>query len=136
LKRFFNDTPRRPGIDFNSLHPKSEVQEITMSKPNMSRSRLVAGGFAATLGMAALSISLQAAAQQDAQQGGMEKCYGVALAGKNDCKAGPGTTCAATSRIDYQSNAWSMVPSGTCTEIETPHGKGSLESSDARIPQS
>ncbi len=57
----------------------------------------------------------------------MEKCYGVALAGENDCAAGPGTTCAGTSTVDYQGNAWSLVPAGTCEEIETPHGPGSLE---------
>jgi uncharacterized membrane protein len=57
----------------------------------------------------------------------MEKCYGVALAGKNDCAAGPGTTCAGTSTVDYQGNAWKLVPAGTCTDIETPHGPGSLE---------
>ena len=51
-----------------------------------------------------------------------EKCYGVALAGKNDCKAGPGTTCAGTSKVDYQGNAWKMVPTGTCTTVETPKG--------------
>ncbi len=106
-----------------------------MSRISVSKSHLLAGGIAATLGMAALSVSLQSVAQQDAEQE-MEKCYGVALAGKNDCKAGPGTTCAGTSKIDYQSNAWSMVPAGSCTEIETPHGGGSLEASDARIPQS
>lgn len=57
---------------------------------------------------------------------GMEKCYGVALAGKNDCKAGAGTTCAGTSKVDYQGNAWKMVKAGTCTKIETPKGPGSL----------
>lgn len=56
----------------------------------------------------------------------MEKCYGVALAGKNDCKAGPGTTCAGTSKVDYQGNAWKNVPKGTCTTIQTPKGMGSL----------
>lgn len=56
----------------------------------------------------------------------MEKCYGVALAGQNDCKAGPGTTCAATSTVDYQGNAWKLVPKGTCTSIQTPKGNGSL----------
>ena len=55
-----------------------------------------------------------------------EKCYGVSLAGKNDCAAGPGTTCAGTSKVDYQGNAWKYVPAGTCTTIETPKGKGSL----------
>ena len=56
----------------------------------------------------------------------MEKCYGVALAGKNDCKAGAGTTCAGTSKVDYQANAWKNVPAGTCTTIKTPKGTGSL----------
>ncbi len=56
----------------------------------------------------------------------MEKCYGVSLAGKNDCAAGPGTTCAGTSKVDYQGNAWKNVPAGTCTTIKTPKGMGSL----------
>jgi uncharacterized membrane protein len=56
----------------------------------------------------------------------MEKCYGVAMAGKNDCAAGPGTTCAGTSKMDYQKNAWKNVPAGTCVSIKTPHGMGSL----------
>ncbi|HYD63375.1 MAG TPA: DUF2282 domain-containing protein [Noviherbaspirillum sp.] len=56
-----------------------------------------------------------------------EKCYGVALAGKNDCAAGPGTTCAGTSKVDYQGNAWKNVPAGTCTSIKTPKGNGSLQ---------
>ena len=56
----------------------------------------------------------------------VEKCYGVSLAGKNDCAAGPGTTCAGTSVRDYQGNAWKNVPAGTCTSIQTPRGNGSL----------
>jgi len=56
----------------------------------------------------------------------MEKCYGVAMAGKNDCAAGPGTTCAGTSKADYQGNAWKSVAKGTCTSIKTPKGTGSL----------
>jgi uncharacterized membrane protein len=56
-----------------------------------------------------------------------ERCYGVSLAGKNDCAAGPGTTCAGTSKVDYQGNAWTFVPAGTCESIETPKGKGSLK---------
>lgn len=61
-----------------------------------------------------------------AQMTGKEKCYGVALAHQNDCKAGPGTTCAGTSKVNYQGNAWSLVPKGTCTSIKTPKGAGSL----------
>ena len=61
----------------------------------------------------------------------MEKCYGVALAGKNDCAAGPGTTCASTSKVDYQANSWKNVPAGTCTTIKTPKGMGSLTAGKA-----
>lgn len=61
-----------------------------------------------------------------AQSGGKEKCYGVAKAGKNDCAAGPGTSCAGTSTRDYQGDAWKLVDKGTCATIKTPKGKGSL----------
>jgi uncharacterized membrane protein len=56
----------------------------------------------------------------------MEKCYGVAKAGHNDCKAGAGTTCAASSKVDYQRDSWKLVPAGTCVHIKTPKGMGSL----------
>ena len=55
-----------------------------------------------------------------------EKCYGVALAGQNDCAAGPGTTCAGTSKVDYQGNAWKYVEKGSCAKMSTPKGMGSL----------
>lgn len=60
----------------------------------------------------------------------MEKCYGVALKGKNDCKAGAGTSCAGTSKMDYQGNAWKMVPAGSCVKMKSPTsptGFGQLE---------
>jgi uncharacterized membrane protein len=61
-----------------------------------------------------------------APQPNMDKCYGVSLAGHNDCKAGAGTSCAATSRINYQADAWKYVARGTCETIKTPKGHGSL----------
>lgn len=74
-----------------------------------------------------------------AGQSGKEKCYGIALAGENDCAAGPGTTCAATSTIDYQGNAWKLVPAGTCdvtflTTVDDREVKGSLESLSRDLP--
>ncbi len=63
---------------------------------------------------------------QDKGKKEAEKCYGVSMAGKNDCAAGPGTSCAGTSKVDYQGNAWKHVPKGTCTSIKTPKGMGSL----------
>ncbi len=64
-----------------------------------------------------------------AQSADKEHCYGVALKGKNDCKAGAGTTCAGTSKVDHQANAWSMVPKGTCEKTvskTSPTGYGQL----------
>ncbi|MBX3671794.1 MAG: DUF2282 domain-containing protein [Burkholderiales bacterium] len=69
--------------------------------------------------------------KKDMKEGAMEKCYGVSLAGKNDCAAGPGTSCAGTSKKDYQGNAWKHVPKGTCTSIKTPKGMGSLSPTKA-----
>ncbi len=69
-----------------------------------------------------------------------EKCYGVSLAGDNDCAAGEGTTCSGTSTVDYQGNAWTLVATGTCTEIELPAmadgtpRMGSLEPLDRDLP--
>jgi len=59
-------------------------------------------------------------------QPGKDKCFGISLAGKNDCKAGAGTTCAGTSVKNYQGNAWKYVTKGTCASIKTPKGNGSL----------
>jgi uncharacterized membrane protein len=69
-----------------------------------------------------------------------EKCFGVSLAGENDCAAGPGTTCAGTSKVDYQGNAWTLVDAGTCADIELPamadggERMGSLEELKRDIP--
>lgn len=69
-------------------------------------------------------------------EGEMEKCFGVALAGQNDCAAGAGTTCAGTSKVDYQGNSWKLVPAGTCATMELPEGRmGSLEALDRDIPK-
>jgi len=75
----------------------------------------------------ALGAAFTALAAGPAVAAGMEKCYGIALKGQNDCKAGEGTTCAGTSTINYQGNAWKLVPEGTCVTTQTPFGPGSLE---------
>ena len=77
--------------------------------------------------IAATAAAGAAHAAQPAAKPAMEKCYGVAKAGKNDCKAGPGTSCAGTSTRDYQGNAWKLVKAGTCLSIKTPKGHGTLE---------
>ncbi|MHA6205269.1 BufA1 family periplasmic bufferin-type metallophore [Dyella soli] len=80
---------------------------------------------AATLALGLASLATGAQAEDTHKP--MEKCYGVAHAGKNDCAAGAGTSCAGTSKVDYQGNAWVLVDKGTCTTIKTPKGYGSLE---------
>lgn len=68
------------------------------------------------------------------------KCYGIALAGENGCAAGPGTTCAGTSTVDYQGNAWSIVSAEECTSAELPAmadgtpRMGSLEPLERDLP--
>lgn len=83
-----------------------------------------AAPFVAVLAAAAVASAAQA---QSAKAKPMEKCYGISKAGKNDCAAGPGTSCAGTSTRDYQGNAWKLVPKGTCLSIKTPKGHGTLE---------
>ena len=91
--------------------------------------RTTTAGLAAAFTVAALTSGValaQGIAKPADAMPKMEKCYGVSMAGKNDCAAGPGTTCAGTSKVDYQGNAWKNVPAGTCTTINTPKGMGSL----------
>lgn len=80
----------------------------------------------AALTLAALAAATPQSASAMDGKAEREKCYGVALAGQNDCAAGAGTSCAGSSKVDYQGNAWKYVPKGTCESMETPKGNGSL----------
>ena len=75
---------------------------------------------------ATLALTLCAGAHAAEAKKPTEQCYGVALAGQNECAAGAGTSCAGTARKDYQGDAWILVEKGTCTSIRTPQGHGSL----------
>jgi uncharacterized membrane protein len=55
-----------------------------------------------------------------------EKCYGVALKGQNDCKAGA-HDCKGHSTVNYDGRSFKLVPKGTCTAMKTPKGMGSLK---------
>jgi uncharacterized membrane protein len=46
----------------------------------------------------------------------VEKCYGVAKAGKNDC-AGKSNGCAGEVKVDNDPDAWIYVPAGVCEKI-------------------
>ncbi len=97
-----------------------------MSVKKIAATSLVAGAVVAALSIASVSTASAAA---------KEKCYGVALAGKNDCKAGAGTTCAGSSKVDYQGNAFKMVDAGTCKTMSLPGDrKGSLTELKRDVP--
>lgn len=98
---------------------------------------------ASVAGAVALAVSASATLSSPALAGAKEKCFGISLAGKNDCKAGAGTTCAGTSKVDYQGNAWTLVPAGDCekygvnaaSKFKLPEGrKGSLTELDRDLP--
>jgi len=99
-----------------------------MSK--MTNTLIVASAVASAIS----GIATTAAADGDV------KCFGVSLAGENDCAAGPGTTCAGTSTVDYQGNAWTLVPEGTCASMELPAAAdgsarmGALEALERDLP--
>jgi len=110
---------------------------------NRMLSALVVGAFSAALGslpatsasaqmhmkkgdMEKMQKEKQAETMKELKSGKMEKCWGVALKGQNDCYAGAGTTCAGTSTVNYQGNAFKLEPKGTCTTMQTPNGPGSL----------
>ncbi len=99
-----------------------------MSKKTNSISAAVIAGAVATA-IAGMAAPTTAAAEDQ------EQCYGVSKAGENDCAAGPGTSCAGTSTVDYQGNAWKLVPKGSCVSMDVPGGrKGSLAVLDRDVP--
>jgi len=93
-----------------------------MSQKSLIGASALAGAVALAIsGVTLTSTSTSAVAAEQ------EKCYGVSLAGANDCKAGPGTTCAGSSKVDYQGNAWTNVDAGTCETMALEGGRmGSL----------
>ena len=101
-----------------------------------TRTAIPAFALAAALG-SVLAMTAAPAQAGDKAAAAHENCYGVALAGKNDCAAGPGTSCAGTAKSDYQANAWKHVPAGTCTKTASktsPTGFGQLAAFTASKP--
>lgn len=85
-----------------------------------NNSRISAMALAAALGSA---LAGSATAHMEEGAAGKEKCYGVSLAGQNDCASGPGTSCAGSSKKDYQGSDWKLVPAGTCVTTKSPTSK-------------
>jgi uncharacterized membrane protein len=83
----------------------------------MTQNLLKLAGAAAALSAAVGLASVPAQADHHGDRPGKEKCYGVSLKAKNDCAAGPGTSCAGTSTVDYQGDAWKFVAKGECAKM-------------------
>src|ERR671918_1740591 len=106
-----------------------------MSTRSSVSAAVLAGAVATALASIAAAAPLTEAQVKAAMDKGMEKCFGVALKGQNDCAAGPGTTCQGTSTVDYQGNAWKFVDGGTCATMQLPDGrKGSTEPLTRDVP--
>ena len=79
-----------------------------------------------TLTIAALAGAVAAAsalAAPTAAQAANVKCFGVSLAGDNDCAAGPGATSAGPSTIGKQGNAGTVLPEDECLNAKLPGGR-------------
>lgn len=96
---------------------------------------MLAGAVTAALASFAAAGPLTPEEGKAAMAAGKEKCYGIALAGQNDCAAGPGTTCQGTSTVDFQGNAWKFTAGGTCASIKVPGDRsGSPEPLTRDVP--
>jgi uncharacterized membrane protein len=114
---------------------RTSFDKITLEGNHMSKTLKTA----ALVGAVAASIATTATTASAMEK---EKCFGVSLAGQNDCAAGPGTTCAGSSTGDYQGNAGTLVDAGTCASIDLPamadgsKRMGSLEALERDLPKS
>ncbi len=103
-----------------------------------SKSRNITGASLALAFGAAMTLAVAPAMAADSamtSMDGVEKCYGIAAKGKNDCASGAGTSCAGSSKMDYQGSDWKKVPAGTCVKTKSstsPTGFGQLQAFTAK----
>jgi uncharacterized membrane protein len=73
---------------------------------------------AALAGVFAAGVVMSANAGEDKKIDAKEKCYGIAKAGKNDCKSANGShSCAGHATTDNDANEWANVDAGTCEKV-------------------
>jgi uncharacterized membrane protein len=117
----------------NAVRTRAEMLDAgPMSGPRRSKEMIVMNRSTLAFALAgslttALATAAYAGPVSSEYMSGKEKCYGISLAGQNDCAAGAGTTCAGTSTKDFQGNSWKAVPAGTCTTMDVDGHKGMLE---------
>ncbi len=69
---------------------------------------------AAIAGLVALGFAASVGAQPVPQPKETEKCYGVAMAGKNDCGTAKPACAGQGAKVDKDPNEWKYVPKGSC----------------------
>src|SRR5260370_37640977 len=90
------------------------IQSSQQKDRIMKTSLMIASAVAATVG---LPIATALAGPAPAPSFTAEKCYGVAVAGHNDCAATGGHSCAGEAKVTADPKSWIYVPTGTCTKI-------------------
>ncbi len=75
-----------------------------------SQKAIIAAAISGALALGTISLSTAVSADEK------EKCYGVAKAGHNDCQTS-NSSCAGTSTVDNQGDAFIVVPKGLCDRL-------------------
>lgn len=85
--------------------------------------KIITNAISAVLALGVTGMTTNATAQPQATMvhsqvniEGMEKCYGIAKAGRNDC----GTSvhnCAGEAKMDRDAAEWLLTPTGLCDRI-------------------
>jgi uncharacterized membrane protein len=79
----------------------------------MQSTMIVAAALAAALALTGCATNSKQTAQAQPQA---EKCFGVAKAGQNDCKAGS-HACKGQSTADADPQSFMLLPAGTCSKL-------------------
>ncbi|NHN76177.1 DUF2282 domain-containing protein [Azotobacter chroococcum] len=79
----------------------------------MKTEQIIRGAMA---GLLSLGVLASASGPALAAKADVEKCAGIARAGKNDCGTAK-SSCAGTAKVDNDAEAWVLVPKGTCEKI-------------------
>jgi uncharacterized membrane protein len=112
-----------PGKEASTTNPHESLATTRVSITNpgsttekgdfMNHSKTILRN--ALSGLLAVGMGVSATAAL-AQKGGNEKCAGIVKAGKNDCGTSY-SSCAGTSKVDNDKEAWVYLPKGTCERI-------------------
>ncbi len=81
------------------------------------------------IGVATVSVASFAlaagVAQAEKVKGPKEKCYGITMAGENDCGNLAGThSCESQSTVSYDAGEWQFVAKGTCASTVVQDADG------------